>query len=85
MKAEEIRPITFSDGAILKIAEVKAGFPSPAADFTGETIDLNHRFGTNKVRPAAQGFSKVMSMRQKNLSPCYSTRLADVITVKIDH
>lgn len=41
MKAVEIRPIVFSDGAVLKIAEVKAGFPSPAADFTGETIDLN--------------------------------------------
>lgn len=56
MKAEEIRPITFSDGAVLKIAEVKAGFPSPAADFTGETIDLNRRFGTNKVRLAAPGW-----------------------------
>lgn len=49
-----------------------------------EAVDLlNRKFGANKVRLAAQGFSKVMSMRQESLSPCYSTRLADVITVKI--
>lgn len=49
-----------------------------------ETVDaLNRKFGTNKVRLAAQGYTKVMSMRQESLSPCYSTRLADVITVKL--
>ena len=49
-----------------------------------EAVDLlNRKFDANKVRLAAQGFTKVMSMRQESLSPCYSTRLEDVITVKI--
>jgi len=45
---------------------------------------LNDGYGTNKVRSAAQGYSKKWKLKNEQLSPCYSTKLADIIEVKTD-
>lgn len=45
---------------------------------------LNDGFGTNKVRSAAQGYSKKWKLKNEQLSPCYSTKLSDIIEVKTD-
>ncbi|MDD3875293.1 MAG: Y-family DNA polymerase [Bacteroidales bacterium] len=40
--------------------------------------DLNAKYGRDKVRILAQGYSKAWKMHQEKLSPCYSTRLSDI-------
>ena len=46
------------------------------------TIDLlNHSYGQQKVRLAVQESGRVWKMKQEFLSPCYTTRLTDIITV----
>jgi DNA polymerase V len=44
---------------------------------------VNKSFGKNAVRFALQGFSASWKLRQMKLSPCYTTRIEDVLTVKI--
>jgi DNA polymerase V len=44
---------------------------------------VNRSFGKNTVRFAWQGFSSRWKLRQLKLSPCYTTRIADVLTIKI--
>ncbi len=49
-----------------------------------KTVDLmNNRFGKDAVKLATQGFSKKWKLRQERLSPCYTTNLAQVLTIKI--
>jgi DNA polymerase V len=43
--------------------------------------NLNARYGRDAVRVAAQGFERKWRLRQERLSPCYTTRLEDLITV----
>lgn len=43
---------------------------------------LNHKLGRDKVRFAAQGFDHQWKMKQRWLSPCYTTRWKDIITTK---
>ena len=43
---------------------------------------LNKNFGKDMVRIASQGFSKKWHLQQARLSPCYTTRIEDVLTVK---
>lgn len=45
---------------------------------------LNDGFGTNKVRSAAQGYSKKWKLKNEQLSPCYSTKLTDIIEVRTE-
>lgn len=48
-----------------------------------EAVDtLNDSMGTYKVRVAAQGYGKTWKLRNERLSPCYTTRLDDLITIK---
>lgn len=48
-----------------------------------ETMDLlNQKHGQDKVRSAAQGFSKKWKLKNEHLSPSYTTRLDDVIEIK---
>jgi DNA polymerase V len=48
-----------------------------------QTIDqLNQSIGHHKIRLAAQGTGRTWKMKQEKLSPCYTTRLSDVITLK---
>jgi DNA polymerase V len=44
---------------------------------------INGSFGSNIVRFARQGYSKKWKLRQMKLSPCYTTRIEDVLTIKI--
>ena len=43
---------------------------------------LNYRYGQEKVRVASQGYGRSWHLRQEKLSPCYTTRLKDVLCVK---
>ena len=44
---------------------------------------INARIGRDKVRLAVQGFDRKWRLKQERLSPCYTTRFADILTVKI--
>lgn len=44
---------------------------------------VNRSFGKNTVRFALQGFSSRWKLRQLKLSPCYTTRIDEVLTIKI--
>lgn len=47
------------------------------------TMDqLNARFGQQKLRLAKQASGRIWRMKQEQLSPGYTTRLSDIITVK---
>ena len=49
-----------------------------------QTIDqLNQSIGHHKIRLAAQGVGRTWKMKQEKLSPCYTTRLSDIITIKV--
>ena len=43
--------------------------------------DLNAAYGRDKVRIGAQGFERKWKLRQERLSPSYTTRMEDIITV----
>ena len=43
---------------------------------------LNDGFGRMKVRFAINGFEKKWHLRQEKLSPCYTTRISDLLKVK---
>ena len=44
---------------------------------------LNTQMGRDKVRLAVQGFDRKWRLKQERLSPCYTTRLADILTVNV--
>ncbi|GHB87516.1 Y-family DNA polymerase [Persicitalea jodogahamensis] len=47
------------------------------------TIDrLNHRYGRDKVRLAAAGYDNTWHHKQQWMSPAYTTRWRDILTVK---
>ncbi|KAK3604934.1 hypothetical protein CHS0354_000598 [Potamilus streckersoni] len=49
-----------------------------------ETIDrINGIYGKHSIRLASQGVHKVWKVKQERISPCYSTKLSDVITVNV--
>jgi DNA polymerase V len=49
-----------------------------------KTLDaINRSFGKNLVRFALQGYGNKWKLRQQKLSPCYTTRIQDVLTIKI--
>lgn len=43
---------------------------------------LNQKWGRDKVRFASQGFKHPWRMKQRWLSPCYTTRWKDILTTK---
>ena len=43
---------------------------------------LNASYGRQKVKIAAQGFDRKWKLKNEKLSPCYTTRLSDVVEVK---
>lgn len=46
------------------------------------TVDeLNATYGNQKIKLASQDLQRVWKMKQQKLSPCYTTRLEDIITV----
>ena len=44
---------------------------------------INKRIGKNKVRLAVQGFDRKWRLKQEHLSPCYTTRFTDLLTVSL--
>lgn len=45
---------------------------------------LNDSYGTYKVRVASQGYGKKWKLRNEKLSPCYTTKMDDIIKIKTD-
>ena len=51
---------------------------------TMQALDkINSKFGRDKMRIAAQGFDRKWKLRQEQLSPCYTTRLSDILTIGV--
>ena len=49
------------------------------------TIDkINSKMGQDIVRYAALGYKKKWQLKQERLSPCYTTRWSDLLTINID-
>jgi DNA polymerase V len=44
---------------------------------------MNRGYGTNKIKFGTQSLGRQWKMRQEKLSPCYTTRINDVITIKL--
>ena len=44
---------------------------------------INRVFGKNTVRFAVQGYGNKWKLRQLKLSPCYTTRINDMLTIRI--
>jgi DNA polymerase V len=44
---------------------------------------INNTFGKQLVRFAVQGYARKWKLRAERLSPCYTTKLADILTVQI--
>ena len=44
---------------------------------------VNNSMGRDKLRIAVQGFDRSWRMKQEKLSPCYTTRIEEILTVKI--
>ena len=45
---------------------------------------LNASYGKQKVKIAAQGFDRKWKLKNERLSPCYSTKLKDVLEIKAE-
>ncbi len=49
-----------------------------------KTLDsLNSRFGKDLIKFAVQGYAKKWKLKQEKLSPCYTTNINDILTIKI--
>jgi len=44
---------------------------------------INSSFGQQKIKLASQDQKRVWKMKQERLSPRYTTRLSDIITIKV--
>jgi DNA polymerase V len=44
---------------------------------------MNLSFGTNKVKFASQSLGRQWKMKQEKLSPCYTTKMKEIITIKV--
>ena len=44
---------------------------------------INRKMGRNKVKLAVQGTDRKWKLKQEKLSPCYTTRFADILEVRI--
>lgn len=60
---------------------VVAGFPSPAAQYLGASLDLNARYGKDKVFSAAEGIEKPWKMKRGKLSPRATTNWNEPLVV----
>ena len=48
------------------------------------TIDsINIKMGRDSIRYASQGYYRKWKLKQENLSPCYTTRWSDILTINI--
>ena len=44
---------------------------------------MNRSYGTNKIKFATQSLGRQWKMRQEKLSPSFTTRIKDIITIKL--
>ncbi len=44
---------------------------------------INNRYGRNTVQLGAQGNDKPLQLNAPNLCPCYTTRIEDIMRIKI--
>lgn len=44
---------------------------------------VNRLYGQQKIRLASQNLQRVWKMKQEKLSPCYTTQLSDIISIKV--
>jgi DNA polymerase V len=45
---------------------------------------MNRSYGKNKVKFATQSLGRQWKMKQEKLSPCYTTRINDVVNISVD-
>lgn len=45
---------------------------------------MNKSLGTNKVKFASQSLGRQWKMKQEKLSPCFTTRIKEIITFKVE-
>lgn len=50
----------------------------------GVMDNLNASYGKQKIKVAAQGFDRKWKLKNEKLSPCYTTKLGDVMVVKAE-
>lgn len=55
--------------------------PERSKDLMTALDAINGRFGRDTIRPGGIGQKRTWSMRRGNLSPCYTTRIEDVLAV----
>lgn len=49
-----------------------------------ESVDyINNRIGRDKVKLAVQGYGRKWRLKQEKLSPCYSTRLDEILQIQL--
>jgi DNA polymerase V len=49
-----------------------------------QSVDkINRAMGRDKIRLSVQGFDRKWKLRQERLSPCYTTRWSDLLTIQI--
>ena len=48
-----------------------------------EIDNINRKMGRDTIRYAIQGYNKSWILRQQKLSPCYTTRWSDLLSVKL--
>ena len=75
-------------GGIVPDSQVQLGLfdsinRSRRSDLMQSIDEINSKLGRDKVRLAVQGFDRSWRLRQERLSPCYTTRFTDFLTVKI--
>ena len=44
---------------------------------------INNLYGSDKLRLGSQGFGRSWKLKNESLSPCYTTRLNDLITINV--
>ncbi len=56
----------------------------PKHDQIMKTLDqINSKYGRDTLKLAVQGSGKKWGLRQEKLSPCYTTRWEDILTIKV--
>jgi DNA polymerase V len=50
----------------------------------GVMDSLNESYGKQKVKIAAQGFDRKWKLKNEKLSPCFTTKLDDILDIKAD-
>ena len=73
--------IVQKEGVQENLFDTKARFKN---EMIGQTVDkINSKMGQDVVRYATLGYKKKWQIKQQRLSPCYTTRWSDILTINI--